>query len=190
VIGNTGRTWVMSAMLIMATGVTLGIDRWVMGPGTTAPVNGYRFPLFDFNQPVDFGYNTSLFALVEGWNAPEQHGVWAWDRKATIAFRLPAAPPTDDGPTLRLRFGAYLVAPKPTVQRISVWAGPRKLGEAALTASEAEVMFSLKGLSLLRDPAPIMLTFEMPDAIPPLVAEGHGSSLPRSIALLSLEITR
>ncbi len=178
------------ALFLVGTAVTIVTDRWIIGPGTTAPVNGYRFPLFDFNRRVDFGDNGNLFAFVEGWDNPEARAVWSLQNKATIAFRLPDGQPMSDASELRLHLNAYLAPPGPMVQHLSVWMGATELAAAVITTSDAEVTIPLKGVSLPRDPTPIILTFKMPDAVSRHDLEGRGSRQRLSIGLLSLEITR
>jgi hypothetical protein len=176
------------AILAAAAVITLTADWWVIGPGTTFPVNGYRFPLVEFNQEMAFGADANLFALISGWNDPTPTAVWSGENRAELAFRLQGEGPHNDEPTLVLHLLAYLAPPKLTLQRITVWVGTTKLGDAALTTSDSIISLPLKGIPLPRDPAPIMIRLDLPDAISPHDAEGKSDRQPLAVGLVSLKI--
>jgi hypothetical protein len=183
-----GRLLLAGAIVLAATTITLTADWWVTGPGTHFPVNGYRFPLIGFNEAMNFRDENNSFALISGWRAPEADATWAEQHQATIAFRIPDGPPLSATSALQLSIEAYLVPPKLPAQHISVWEGETKLGEAVVTTTPASIVIPLKGISLPRNPAPVMLRFEMPDATAPHDLLGSGYDHPQSIGLVSLEV--
>jgi hypothetical protein len=93
----------------------------------------------------------------------------------TRTFRLRDGPPLGGEPKLVLHLKAFLTPPNPAVQHFAVWQDNTKLGEATVVTSDTTIAFPLDGVTLPRDPTPVMLRFEM---------------LEFSIGLISLEITR
>jgi hypothetical protein len=185
------------ALIITATILTVIANWWiVVGPATQFPVNGYRFPLLDFNQAVDFRDDANSSALILGWKDPvgerDPAGatVWSEQMHATLAFRLPDGPPLTAESSLRLQLRAYLAPPKLATQHISIWEGKNKLAEAVITTSNANIIIPLRDVPLPRDPAPVVLRFDMPDAISPYDLSGSGDDHPLSIGIVSLEVTR
>ena len=176
------------AILAAAAVITLIADWWVIGPGTTFPVNGYRFPLVEFNQEMAFGDGANLFALISGWNDPTPMAVWSGENRAELAFRLQGEGLHNDEPTLVLHLLAYIAPPKLTSQRITAWVGTTKLGDAALTTFDSIITLPLKGIPLPRDPAPIIIRLDLPDAISPRDAEGKDDRQPLAVGLVSLKI--
>jgi hypothetical protein len=175
VIGALGRITVAGALILVAAALTNGATKWVMGPGTRAPDNPYRYPLFDFNQREGFDNDGNFYALVSGWRIPEPWGVWSNGPRAALTFRLRDGPPLSGESRLILHLKAYLAPPYPPVQHFSVWQDKTKLGEATLVVSDTTITFPLNGVTLPRDPTPVMLQFEIAEL---------------SIGLISLEITR
>jgi hypothetical protein len=187
VIGAFGRIMTAGALILVVTVLTNSATKWVTGPGTRAPENPYRYPLFDFNQREGFDYDGNFYALVSGWQGQEPWGFWSNGARAIVAFRLPDGVPVGSKSKLILHLKANLT-PQLTVQHFSVWKDKTKLDEATVVTSDATIAIPLYGVTLPGDPTPVMLRFEMPDAI--IEAQRSGTDRVLSIGLVSLEITR
>jgi len=182
------RMLLAGVMIATAVAITYAANWWVTGPGTRAPVNGYRYPAFAFNQEMKFTDGDNLFALASGWQEPESWGTWSRSDHAELAFRLRDGVPVTGASELLLHVHAYLAPPKVTVQHVSIWIGATKLGEAAITTEDARIAIPLTGVTLPEDPAPVVLRFDLPDQTAPPAPPGL-NPLPRAIGLVSLEIT-
>jgi hypothetical protein len=78
------RIWLVAAMVVASATVTATANLWVMGPGTTFQVNGYRFPLFEFNQEISFGNGDNLFAMISGWRDAAPTAAWSSGNQAEL----------------------------------------------------------------------------------------------------------
>ena len=188
-IQTIDRLWAITALFAGAAVIIVSMNWWVMGPGTQSPINGYRFPLFEFNREMRFGNSENLFALASGWREPEASAVWSRGNHAELAFRLPNEGLTTES-KLILHLYAFLAPPKLTAQHISVREGEVTLGHAVVTTSDVTLNLSLSGIQLPHNPTPILLQLDLPDTTSPFDAEGHGSHQPTAVGLISLEITR
>ena len=180
----------MAALAAIITGVA---EWWATGPGTTPlrrepMVIASVLPLIDFNQQVDFEDGQNATALVWGWSSPEPWGVWTFGDRATIGLRLLGKARQTDNPTLILQVHAFLAPPKVQMQRIVLRLGWLELAEVAVNQSDTEVAMSLKGADLPRDPVPLVLTLDLPDAISPYVALGTGDYRTLAIGIKSLRL--